>query len=229
MEEPMKRSILFVLAASLSLCLAPTVHSQTVELMQGTQVRLTLLNGLSSSVARTGDPFVATVAEPVYLGNQLILPAGAKVHGTVTNIQRPKRFSMFRGGASMYLNFSSIEVDSRILPARMSLISIYKGSPEGGKVRKDLREVEGVAVEQKHDVKRDIIDVGIGTGGGSLVGAVFSHVARGFGIGMIGGAAYIMVKKGKDVELPAQTGMLVRLDNTVWVPVSRMGVYSGDM
>lgn len=229
MEEPMKRSILFVLAASLSLCLAPTVHSQTVELMQGTQVRLTLLNGLSSSVARTGDPFVATVAEPVYLGNQLILPAGAKVHGTVTNIQRPKRFSMFRGGASMYLNFSSIEVDSRILPARMSLISIYKGSPEGGKVRKDLREVEGVAVEQKHDVKRDIIDVGIGTGGGSLVGAVFSHVARGFGIGMIGGAAYIMVKKGKDVELPAQTGMLVRLDNTVWVPVSRMGAYSGDM
>lgn len=225
----MKRSILFVLAASLSLCLAPTVHSQTVELMQGTQVRLTLLNGLSSSVARTGDPFVATVAEPVYLGNQLILPAGAKVHGTVTNIQRPKRFSMFRGGASMYLNFSSIEVDSRILPARMSLISIYKGSPEGGKVRKDLREVEGVAVEQKHDVKRDIIDVGIGTGGGSLVGAVFSHVARGFGIGMIGGAAYIMVKKGKDVELPAQTGMLVRLDNTVWVPVSRMGAYSGDM
>lgn len=229
MEEPMKRSILFVLAASLSLCLAPTVHSQTVELMQGTQVRLTLLNGLSSSVARTGDPFVATVAEPVYLGNQLILPAGARVHGTVTNIQRPKRFSMFRGGASMYLNFSSIEVNSRILPARMSLISIYKGSPEGGKVRKDLREVEGVAVEQKHDVKRDIIDVGIGTGGGSLVGAVFSHVARGFGIGMIGGAAYIMVKKGKDVELPAQTGMLVRLDNTVWVPVSRMGVYSGDM
>ncbi|HEV2341471.1 MAG TPA: hypothetical protein VGS15_06710 [Candidatus Acidoferrales bacterium] len=225
----MKRSILFVLAASLSLCLAPTVHSQTVELMQGTQVRLTLLNGLSSSVARTGDPFVATVAEPVYLGNQLILPAGARVHGTVTNIQRPKRFSMFRGGASMYLNFSSIEVDSRILPARMSLINIYKGSPEGGKVRKDLREVEGVAVEQKHDVKRDILDVGIGTGGGSLVGVVFSHVARGFGIGMIGGAAYIMVKKGKDVELPAQTGMLVRLDNTVWVPVSRMGAYSGDM
>src|SRR5690348_2058218 len=229
MEEPMKRSILFVLAASLSLCLAPTVHSQTVELMQGTQVRLTLLNGLSSSVARTGDPFVATVAEPVYLGNQLILPAGAKVHGTVTNIQRPKRFSMFRGGASMYLNFSSIEVDSRILPARMSLINIYKGSSESGKVRKDLREVEGVAVEQKHDVKRDILDVGIGTGGGSLVGVVFSHVARGFGIGMIGGAAYIMVKKGKDVELPAQTGMLVRLDNTVWVPVSRMGAYSGDM
>lgn len=225
----MKRSLLFVLAASLTLFSAPAVHSQTTQLMQGTQVRLTLLNGLSTSVARTGDPFVAVVAEPVYLGNQLILPAGVKVHGTITNIQRPKRFSMFRGGASMYLNFNSIEVESRILPARMSLISIFKGSSDGGKVRKDLREVEGVAVEQKHDIRRDILDVGIGTGGGSLVGVVFSHVARGFGIGIIGGAAYVMAKKGKDVELPAQTGMLVRLDNTVWVPLSRAGGYTGGM
>lgn len=223
----MKRSILFAFAVTLALFLAPAVHSQTVELMQGTQVRLVLLNGLSTSVARSGDPFTAIVAEPVYLGNQLILPAGAKIHGTVTGVERPKRFSMFRGGASMNLNFTSIEVDSRIFPARMSLLGIFKSSTDGGKVRKDVREVEGVAVEEKHDIKGDILDVGVGTGGGSLVGAVFSHVARGFGIGMIGGAAYVIVKKGKDVELPAQTGMLVRLDNTVWVPVSRTAGYTG--
>lgn len=225
----MKRTILFVLAACLALFLAPTAHSQTAQLMQGTQVRLALLNGLSTSVSRTGDPFMAMVAEPVYLGNQLVLPAGAKVHGTVTNIERPKRFSMFRGGALMYMNFNSIEVEGRIVPARMSLIRIFKGSAEGGKVRKDIREVEGVAVEEKRDIKSDILDVGIGTGGGSLVGAVFSHVARGFGIGIIGGAAYIMVKKGKDVELPAQTGLLVRVDNSVWVPVPHTGAYTGGM
>lgn len=225
----MKRSILFVATASLALFLAPAVHSQTVQLMQGTQIRLVLLNGLSSSVARTGDPFTAIVAEPVYLGNQLILPAGAKVHGTVSNVEGPRRFSLFRGGASMTLNFNSIEVESRILPARMSLLGIFKSSTDGGKVRKDIREVEGVAVEEKRDIKADIVDVGIGTGGGSLVGAVFSHVARGFGIGIIGGAAYVVVKRGKNVELPAQTGMLVRLDNTVWVPVSRTAGYSGGM
>ncbi|HEV2490729.1 MAG TPA: hypothetical protein VGT03_13055 [Candidatus Acidoferrales bacterium] len=225
----MKRSILFVAAASLALFLAPAVHSQTAQLMQGTQVRLVLLNGLSTSVARTGDPFTAIVAEPVYLGNQLILPAGAKIHGTVTGIERPKRFSMFRGGASMNLNFQSIEVQSRIFPVRMSLLQLYKSSTEGGKARKDVKEVEGVAVEQKHDIKGDLIDVGIGTGGGTLAGAVFSHVARGFGIGIIGGAAYVMVKKGKDVVLPAETVMLVRLDNTVWVPVPSSTGYSGGM
>lgn len=227
----MKRSLLIVLAASLALFLAPAVHSQTqtAQLMQGTQVRLVLLSGLSTSVARTGDPFVAIVAEPVYLGNQLILPAGAKVRGTVTGIERPRRFSMFRSGASMNLNFQSIEVQSRIFPVRMSLLQLYKSSAEGGKARKDVREVEGVAIEQKHDIKGALIDVGIGTGGGTLAGAVFSHVARGFGIGIIGGAAYVMVKKGKDVVLPAETVMLVRVENTIWVPVSRTATYSGGM
>lgn len=227
----MKRSLLFVLAASLALFLAPAVHSQTqtAQLMQGTQIRLVLLNGLSTSVARTGDPFVAIVAEPVYLGNQLILPAGAKVHGTVTGIERPRRFSMFRSGASMNLNFQSIEVQSRIFPVRMSLLQLYKSSTEGGKARKDVREVEGVAIEQKRDIKGALLDVGIGTGGGTLAGAVFSHVARGFGIGIIGGAAYVMVKKGKDVVLPAETVMLVRVENTIWVPVSRTAAYSGGM
>ena len=225
----MKRLSLFVLAASLTLFLAPAAYSQNAQLMQGTQVRLVLLNGLSTSVARSGDPFIATVAEPVYLGSQLVLPAGARVHGTISGVERPKRFAIFRGGASMNLNFNSIEIQSRIIPVRMSLIQLYKSPADGGKVRKDVREVEGVAIEQKHDIKGDILDVGIGTGTGSLAGVVFSNVTRGFGIGIIGGAAYVMVKKGKDVVLPAETVMLVRVENTVWVPVSHAGGYVGGM
>ncbi len=226
----MKRLLSVVMVLSLALLLTPkAVYAQTTELMQGTQVKLTLLNGLSTSVARNGDPFIAVVAEPVYLGNQLILPAGAKIHGTVTDVEGPKHFALFRGGASMSLSFSSIEVDSRILPARMSLLGIYKDSSQGNKLRKDLKEVEGVAVEEKRDVKGYVLDATIGTGGGSLVGAVFSHVVRGFGIGLIGSAAYVATKRGKDVELPAQTGMLVRLDNTVWVPAIQTTAYSSGM
>lgn len=218
----MKR--LFVLAAAvlLALSLVPLVHAQTAEVIQGTQVRLTLLNGLSTSVAHEGDPVQAVVAEPVYLGNRMVLPAGAKVRGIVSNIQPAKRFALIRGGASMTLSFNSIEVDSRILLAHMSLLGIYKEVAEGGKIRRDLSEVEGVEIQEKRDVKGYVLDAAVGTGGGSLVGAVFSHVVRGFGIGMIGSAAYIAVKRGKDVQLPAQTGLLVRLDNTVQVPVSSM-------
>jgi hypothetical protein len=53
-----------------------------------------------------------------------------------------------------------------------------------------------------------------------LVGVIFSNVARGLGIGLAGSAAYIVARKGKEVDLPAQTGMLVRMDNTITVPVA---------
>ncbi len=67
---------------------------------------------------------------------------------------------------------------------------------------------EGQVVQAKHDIKGDVIAGTIGTGGGTLVGVVFSNVARGFGIGLAGSAVYIMERKGKEVELPAQTAII---------------------
>jgi hypothetical protein len=218
----MKRLVIFCAVASILLFVTSTAQAQTNQLMQGTQVRLTMLNGVSSSVAHDGDPFTAIVAEPVFIGSQMVLPAGAKVHGQITSVTRPKLFSMIRGGASMNLVFKSIELDSRIFPAQMSILGLYNGGTELGKQRKDLKTVEGAVIEEKHDVKTDVIDVGLGTSGGSLVGLVFSHVLRGTVIGLVGSSAYIVAKKGKDVELPAQTGVIVRMDSTVAFPTSLM-------
>jgi len=218
----MKRftSICAVMSLALLLVPASAVYAQSNQIVPGTQVRLTLVNGLSTSVAHNGDPFTAVVAEPVFSGTQLILPAGAKIHGTVTDVTRPKLFSMFRGGASMNLSFTSIEVESRIFPARMSILSLYSGQADNTKRRKDVKTVEGEVVEENHNVKGDVEDVAIGTAGGSTVGLIFSHVLRGTVIGLVGGSAYIVAKKGKDVELPAQSGMLVRMDSTVSLPDS---------
>jgi hypothetical protein len=73
-------------------------------------------------------------------------------------------------------------------------------------------------VEAKHDVKGDVLGGAVGIGGGSLVGAVFSNVSRGFGFGVIGVAVYIVERKGKEVDLPAQTTIRVRMDNTLSLP-----------
>ncbi len=216
----MKRFTMICAAMMLAMLLVPVsaVYAQSNQIVPGTQIRLTLLNGLSTSVAHNGDPFTAVVAEPVFSGTQLILPAGAKIHGTVTDVTRPKLFSMFRGGASMNLAFNSIEVESRIFPVRMSILSLYSGQADNTKRRKDVKTVEGEVVEENHNVKGDVEDVAIGTAGGSTVGLIFSHVLRGTVIGLVGGGAYIAAKKGKDVELPAQSGMLVRMDSTVSLP-----------
>jgi hypothetical protein len=218
----MKRLLFFSVLLLMLLWVTPDVQAQsaTNSIQPGTRVRLTLVDGLTSNVAHDGDPFTAIVAEPVFVGNDVLLPAGAKIHGTVTGVTRPKWFAMVRGGASMNLVFNSIEVQSRIFPVQMSIISLYSGNIDTTKQRKDVKTIEGVVVEEKRDIKGDIMTAGLGTGGGALVGVLFSNVARGTVIGLVGTSAYIMAKKGKDVELPAQTGMLVRLDSSVTLPAS---------
>jgi hypothetical protein len=217
----MKLSSSFLLAAALVCTAAPSSYAEPRQVIQGTQVHLTLLSGITSAVAKDGDPFVAVVAEPVYLGSQLLLPAGTRVNGTIGTVEKARRFSIFRGQAYMNLTFRSIEVDSRLIPVQMSIITIQqpRGQAEG-KRRKDVKVEEGQVVQERHDVKGDIVGATIGTGGGTLIGAVFSHVARGFGFGLAGSAVYIVARKGKDLDLPGQTGMLVRMDNTITVPVS---------
>jgi hypothetical protein len=209
------------LFAALVCTAAPISQAEPRQVIQGTQVHLTLLSGISSAIARDGDPFVAVVAEPVYLGSQLLLPTGTRVNGIIGTVEKARHFSMVRGQAYMNLTFRSIEVDSRLIPVQMSIITIEQPHGQaGGKRRKDVKIEEGQVVQEKHDIKGDIVGATIGTGGGTLVGAVFSHVARGFGFGLAGSAAYIVARKGKDLDLPAQTGMLVRMDNTITVPVT---------
>jgi hypothetical protein len=205
--------VLSVLLVAPPVCtVTPTSYAApTQQVLQGTQVHLTLLSSIDTAVARDGDPFVAVLAEPVVLGNQMLLPAGTRVNGTIGTVEKARRFSLFRGQAYLNLTFRSIEVDSRLIPVRMSIIAIEQ--PHGqadSKRRKDVKVEEGQVVEEKHDVKGDVLGATIGTGGGTLIGAVFSHA---------GSAAYIAVRKGKEMELPAQTGILIRIDSTITVPV----------
>src|SRR5882724_1235604 len=223
-EESMKaqfaKSLLSVVLAFALLCsAAPSALAEPHQVIQGTEVHLTLLNPIGTNISRDGDPFVAIVAEPVFMGNTLLIPAGARINGLVGNVERARRFSAFRGQAYMNLTFRSLEIDSRLIPIQMSIITIEQPRTQGDtKRRKDVKVDEGQVIEQKHDYKGDIVGGSIGTGGGALVGAIFSNVARGFGFGIAGSAVYIMARKGKEVELPAQTGLLVRMDNTITVP-----------
>ena len=102
----------------------------------------------------------------------------------------------------------------------MSILSIYGGGNDASKRRKDLKTIEGEVVQQNQNIKGDVTDVAIGTAAGSTAGLIFSHVVRGTVIGLVGSGAYIATKKGKEVELPAQTNMLVRMDSTLSLPSS---------
>lgn len=216
----MKRLACVGAVVAILLSLTPVVQAQTQpnQVIPGTQVRLSLVSGIATNVAHDGDPFTAIVTEPVFIGTQMVLPAGAKVHGTVGSVTRPKWFGIFRSGASMNIVFNSIEVESRLFPAQMSILSLYAGGTETGKQRKDIKTVEGAVVQEKRDWKGDVTTMGLSTTAGTVAGVLFGAVARGTIIGLVGGGVYICAKKGKDLELPAQTGILVRMDSTLALP-----------
>ncbi len=216
----MKKVVSIFAVLCLSLFAALPAHSQNLnQLLQGSQMHLTLQNGLTTRVAHAGDPFTAIITEPVFVNSLLVLPAGTKISGVVGAVIRPKWIGMFRGQAAMSLTFKSIEIDRREIPVQISILALQSPQMEGtAKSRKDVKVDEGEIIQAKNDIKEDVLIVAVGTSGGSVIGAVFSHVMRGFAFGMAGSAAYVVARKGKEVELPAQTGMLVRLDNTLTLP-----------
>jgi hypothetical protein len=215
----MKTVLSVVLAVAVFFSSAPAAYSEPHQIAPGTQVRLHIVSGIGTTVSRSGDPFVAVVSEPVFIGNTLLIPAGTRVNGIVNNVERARHFSIFRGQAYMDVTFRSLEMDSRIVPVQMSLLAIEQPSNDrDARRRKDVKIDEGQIIQEKHDYRGDIEGASFGTGGGALVGLIFSNVVRGFGIGLAGSAAYIVARKGKEVDLPAQTGIVVRIDGGLTVP-----------
>jgi hypothetical protein len=216
----MKVVVSLILALVLVCTATPLTYAEPRQVLQGTEIHLTLLTPISSSHSKEGDPFVAVLAQPVALDSLILLPAGTRVNGVVGTIQKAKAFSIFRGNAYMNLTFKSIEVDSRLIPIQMSILAIGEPRVDSySKPRKDMKITEGEVVEEKHDYKGDAIGMAVGGGGGSVVGAIFSNVTRGLGIGFAAGAVYVVARKGKEIDLPANSGMLTRMDSTVNVPM----------
>jgi hypothetical protein len=215
----MNRLLSAVLAGALLFTVSPVSYAEPRKVAPGTEVRLHIINDMGTTASRNGDAFVAVVSEPVFVGNTLLIPAGTRIHGTIGTVERARRFSIFRGQAYMDLNFRSLEIDSRLIPVHMSILEVVRpGGDRDAPRRHDLRIDEGQIIEQKHDYRGDVLGGSIGAGGGALIGLIFSNVARGFGIGMAGSAVYIVARKGKEVNLPAGTGMLVSIDDAVTLP-----------
>lgn len=223
----MKVAVSLILVLAMVCTAAPPTYAAPRQILQGTEIHLTLLTPVDSGHSREGDPFVAVLAQPVAFDSRIILPVGTRVNGVIGTIQKPKMFSAFRGQAYLSLTFKSIEVDSRLIPVHMSILAIGQPRVDSySKPRKDMKIVEGEVVEARHDYRSDALDLGVGGGGGTLIGAVFGAATRGLGIGLAAGAVYVVARKGHQVNLPANTGILARLDSTITVPVVSAGNFS---
>ena len=153
----------------------------------GQEIDVRLANELSSETAQVEQRFEATTVADLYRGDQVLIPAGSTMRGVISSVTKATRTE--RKG-SMTVAFDQVTIRGRSYPMR-------------GTVTQAL-ESEGI--------KGEVGKIGAGAGIGAIIGGIIGG-AKGALIGvLIGGGGTIAATEGKDVTLPADTILRVRMD-----------------
>jgi hypothetical protein len=169
------------------------------EVGAGTEIHAALDTPLSSKTSKAGDRFTATVSDPVRANNgAVVIPTGARIEGEVAESEDEKTLAALKDKPKLSLRFRDVVLPSgQTLPLTATLVSVHD---TGGKnSRKIITEGQ---IESGRNGK-DSNAIGARSFGGPI---------KGLAIGALSGGGYVVATNGKDVHLPAQAGMLIRVD-----------------
>jgi hypothetical protein len=160
-----------------------------IEVPAGKVLTVTLDQTINSKIANNGDSFAASLAEPVTVDANVVLPIGTKVRGTIVTAQSAGKF---KGNALLQLTLDSVSVNG----TRYSIqTSEFEDAGKGRGKR-----------------------TAIGAGGGAAFGAIIGAVAgggKGAAIGALAGGGAGTAAAGftgkKDIVLPAETRLHFKL------------------
>jgi hypothetical protein len=198
----------------------PSVSTRGEQVNANTEMKATLDTPLSTKTSKVGDRFTATVAEAVRgTSGRVAIPAGAKIQGEVVNVEEGKTLPSVRGKGRLNFRFRDVMLpDGSSLPLTATLVSVNQ--TRGGKSAGGAKTGEEGEVRGGTTAGRVAKDVGIGAGVGTVAGLIFGSALKGLAIGAIAGGGYVLATSGKDVNLPADTGMVLRLDQNLTVPAT---------
>jgi hypothetical protein len=155
----------------------------------GTSVTVSLGSALGSKLSQTGRTFTGTVAKDIMAGNEVVVPKGSTVSGTVTDA---KALGRFKGGAVLNIRLDSINLNGYDMPVQTAARSFT----EKGKGKRTAVMTGGGAA------LGGIIGALAGGGKGAAIGA-----AAGAGAGA-GGSAFT---GNKEIVLPAESDVTFEL------------------
>ena len=193
--------------------MTPGTHS----IAAGTEIHAVLDTPLSTKTSNVGDRFTATVNDPV-MGNDgsTAIPAGSKISGEVVQADQGKMLPSLRGKGSLNLRFDQVMLPSgKSFPLHATLQSVTDTKGKQTASANSEGQVQG-GMKGTTAAK----DVGIGAGVGTLAGLIFGSALKGLAVGAIAGGGYVLATQGKDVNIPAQSGLVLKLDQPLTVSSS---------
>ncbi|HMD33013.1 MAG TPA: hypothetical protein VKG84_13955 [Candidatus Acidoferrales bacterium] len=167
----------------------------TIVVPSGTAFTVSMASAVGSKTSHENDPFEATLAEPVVVGDKVVIPKGASASGIVTQAHPAGRF---KGAATLGLSLRSVTINGQPYAIQTTIAS----------------------QQSKGKGKRTAGFIGGGAAGGALIGGLAGG-AKGMGIGALVGAGAGTVGAAftgnRDISIPVET--LVRFSLTADLPV----------
>lgn len=209
-----------VLVVSLVMLSAWGGRAATYAVPPGTVLNCKLSQTLSTKLNTQGQSFAATLAEPIVVNGNEIVPAGATLRGRIASLIRPGHI---KGVGKMLLVPETLALpNGRTYTMNGVLLHIY-GAPGAS-----IANSEGV-LKGPNARMRDIKEVGIGIGGGGLVGTMFGGLHGALIGGVIGGTAGLVDsfrRRGPDLTLPRGTELKFQLNRQLVVTRSGVAEYN---
>lgn len=167
---------------------------QTVTIPAGTLLNVRLRQLISTDRQAAGDPFAATLDQPIVIDGFVIADKGSNVRGKITALDAPGRV---KGRAAISLELTEINTtDGQRVDIRTDT---YRNEAASGK-------------------KGDVAKLGAGAALGAIIGAIAGGgkgAAIGAGVGGAAGGGAVLATKGQDVRLTSETKLSFRLTENV--------------
>ena len=177
----------------------PPPPARVVTIPAGTSVQVQMIDSVDSAVSKIGDTFLASLAAPIVVNDEVIIPKNADVQ---IKLASAKTSGKFTGQSELTLELDSVKFRGKSYPLTSSTFQ-------------QVGESRG-----KDTAKKTAIGAAIGTAIGAIAGGG-KGAAIGAGIGAGSGAATQVFMKGKQVKVPSETKIDFRLEQPVDVTAPR--------
>ncbi len=178
---------------------APVAVGDRISVPTGTRLTIRTVDAIDSDRNRVGDKFAATLDQPLYVNDMLVVPKGADVYG---RLEEAKEAGHLAGKAQLRLSLTGIVVNGQTY-------ALSTGDYE---------------LSGKSRTANTATKVGGGAAVGAIIGAIAGGgkgAAIGAGVGAGAGTAVQVATKGDQVHVPSETLLEFSLDQPVTMPISQ--------